>query len=120
MLKTLLNIKNKFQETNEVTKKDWLIYGLVAIFLFTCFVYWDMFATTLHTTNFIEVISQGKFLDFYKINYQFDVNGIISTACYEIPIYFIFMIWDLPLWVLQHFLNINMDERYTYCIFNIM
>ncbi len=115
-------IKNALSKIKEMLEKaksievpgfiEWILFGLIAVFIFTCFIYWDIFVTTTHTVNYIESIFHGKILDLYKANYNFIVDGSVSSVSYDIPIYFLFIIWDLPLWIAKHFFNVNIMTNF--------
>lgn len=104
MLKKIIFL---FKDTKIPNKTDWLLFLIISSFLFLSFVYWDIFATFTHANNFTTVISKFKFMDFYKINYLYEIKGIKAMVCYDLPIYFIFMIWNFPLWILNNFFQVD-------------
>lgn len=104
MLKKLIDL---FKNTEKVAKVDWILFFVISIILFVSFIYWDLFATVTHANNFTTVIRQLKFMDFYKFNYLFEVKGVQTMVCYDLPIYIFFMIWNFPLWILEHLFKID-------------
>lgn len=93
----------------------YLILTTIILFLFLSFIYPDILITTKHSVNLLQVIFNGHPMDFYSINYGFKIDDSITnfnTASYELPIYVIFAIWNIPLWLMQHFFRISITESF--------
>ena len=101
-----------FKSTEKPNKWDWIIFGIVALFIILCFAYWDVFVTTAHTINYIDAISKGHFFDLYKVNYNLIIDGVYTTVCYDIIIYFILMIWYFPLWIFTKIFSLNIINNF--------
>ncbi|MEG1310067.1 MAG: hypothetical protein RSD06_04245 [Bacilli bacterium] len=111
-MKIINKIIKKFKKTDEPNKIDYLLFGIISVLLFVCFLYSDIVITTEHTLNFMDVIKSGDFMDFYKVNYNLKINGLNTTVCYDILIYFIFMIWNIPLYIASRFMGINILKSF--------
>lgn len=86
---------------------DWIVFAILAAVCFLSFLYGDILITTSQGINFWSVLLRGKIMNFYQINYhQFFGMPADYSSSYDFPIYFIFGIWDFPLWVIRHFWNI--------------
>lgn len=87
----------------EVTGKygDKVLWGLLMLILVVCYLsfrYSDVVITTDNSLLLLETITQGKLFEFYDYSVK---NALICLADYEPPIYFIFAIWNLPLFVCE-------------------
>ena len=111
------SIIEKWKSIEVPTFVEWTLFGLIAVFIFACFIYWDIFVTTTHTTNLISLIFQGKVFEFYKFNYGLLVKGEETIVCYDLPIYIPFIIWDFPIWVFQRFFNLDIMGFFFYFSF---
>lgn len=90
-----------------------IILALFSIFLFFSFIYPDLLITTKHGMNFWNCLFYGNISDFYsynngvKINTFAFPNGITCGAYYDIMMYIIFAFWNLPMWVLETYFNVD-------------
>lgn len=99
-----------------LNKKDiqlallWFLLIFIIFILFFCFIYSDILITTRHSINLIQTIVNGDPLGFYRINYGLITDNylqVATKACYELPIFVIFAIWNIPLWIAQNFFHIQ-------------
>lgn len=91
------------------TKTPSLIDLLLMVMLLgvttVCFLYGDVEATIEHSFNFLDSVFSGKFLDFYQIAIE---NGRFGhPAVYDFPIYVVFAIWNLPVYILHKLIEID-------------
>ena len=88
-----------------------MVAGVVInILFFVCFMQADIVLTARHGMNIWETIVQGKFSHFYEYNLNAGVTGRVSAVCfamYEYAVYFLFAIWNLPLWLIEHFAKVD-------------
>jgi len=74
----------------------------ITILFFTCFYYSDLLSTTRHGINIWESIKQKEFLSFYSFNLRRPIGyDLVSSAIYNIVVFFCFAIWNLPLWIYE-------------------
>lgn len=73
------------------------ILFLVLFIYFIIFLYDDMVVTYTHSIHFLECVFSGRFLDFYKYTLEHKISGY--AADYYLPIYILFGIWNLPMWL---------------------
>lgn len=111
------NIIKKIQETFRDPRAklilSWSILAVVIIFLFFCFIYSDILITTKHSINLLQTIYNGHPMGFYQINNGLIVDKLLpvaTKACYELPIFIIFAIWNFPLWIAQNFQHVSITE----------
>ena len=75
--------------------------------------------TVSHANNMLSELLNGDFLGMYKVNYGLEVCGHFTTICYELPIYIIFIIWNIPTWIAQNFFNIDITSNFLSCSSNL-
>ena len=83
---------------------------------FVCFIllishtYNDIVITTRHGINFWDILLDGKILDFYKLNVTASGNEhypVVQSCAYNILVYIIFAVWNLPLYLLERFAGMD-------------
>lgn len=104
---------------------EWLILGIVAIIIFSSHMYNDFWETMRHSLKVWDALFDGKILDFYAycggnnggIYCGSDLIGSYMDARYDFTIYLIFAIWNLPLWIIEHFSDINIQNYFLAMIY---
>lgn len=107
---------NKVKQASEKIKKFWaknekpnkLDIALLVCLLAFCtlvFIYGDIKATLEHSFNFIDSIFSGRFNDFYQVAIENSTFG--HPAVYDIPLYFIFALWNLPIYIIKSITGLN-------------
>ena len=84
--------------------------ALVAFVLLWSHTYNDIVVTTRHGMNFWNILLNGQLLDFYKVNIIASGNayyGAEQGCAYNILIYVVFAIWNLPLYLLERFAGVD-------------
>ena len=84
---------------------NWIDYSLwsgIAVLCFLFFQQGDLFATSLHSMQMLEVIQQGRFFSFYSYTKE---QGL--QAFYSFPIYIAFGIWELPLFLIRELCGVT-------------
>ena len=84
--------------------------GLLAAVLLVSHTYNDIVITTRHGINFWNILLDGKLLDFYKVNVLPSGNlyyGAEQGCAYNILVYIVFAIWNLPLYLLERFAGVD-------------
>ena len=92
-------IKEFFGDKEEPKIIDFLQILAILAFCFLVFYYGDISITQEHTFNFLDSIFSGKLRDFYQIAIENSQFG--QPAVYDILIYAIFAIWNLPLYIVS-------------------
>lgn len=87
------------------TKSEWgLFLAVTAVFFFQYF-YFDIAVTTQQGMNFWDCVRSGNLMEFYNVNYgvgaltHFDFG---DTSMYYLPLYLVFAVWNLPLWIIEN------------------
>lgn len=83
---------------------------IVLIFIFTTACFFDVIITTRHGINFWHALVEGKIFDFYEFNKNcayLPQRSETWSAIYNITIYVIFAIWDLPLFLFELVFDID-------------
>ncbi len=88
-----------FQRTEQPGVVDWLLLGALAILAFVTFLYGDVRATYEHSMNFLDALFTGRLQDFYQI--AIDNNTFGHPAVYDVPVYLVFGIWNLPTYLIH-------------------
>lgn len=73
---------------------QWAILGAILAVAFVSFLYGDVRATFEHSFNFLDSVFSGHIRDFYTISIEH--TSTTHPAVYDIPIYAIFGLWNLP------------------------
>ena len=96
---------------NTFSKRILSLIGIITIiFIFTTSVFSDVIITTRHGINFWHALFEGEILHFYEYNLNciyLPQRSETWSAIYNIVIYFIFAIWDFPLWLVEHIFGID-------------
>ncbi|MET1082331.1 MAG: hypothetical protein ABWY12_04655 [Burkholderiales bacterium] len=80
---------------------DWALLAALSALAFVTFLYGDVKATFEHSFNFLDSVFAGRPQDFYQIAIENSTFG--HPAVYDVPIYAIFGLWNLPTYALYHF-----------------
>jgi hypothetical protein len=97
---------------------EWLALGLVGLFVFSSHIYQDFWETMRHGIVVWDALFDGRLLDFYAycggnsggIKCGSDTLFVMSKASYDFTIYLIFAIWNFPLWLIEHFSGVNIQN----------
>lgn len=84
---------------------DWALLGAICLLAFVTFLYGDVKATFEHSFNFLNSIAEGRPGDFYQIAIENSTFG--HPAVYDVPIYLIFGLWNLPTWLIYRFTDFD-------------
>lgn len=113
MKKLIENVKNILSKPKNIILFYWSILVIIILAIFFCFIYSDILFTTKNSINLLQTISKGRPLDFYAVNYNLIIDKFLpmaTWACYELPIYIIFAIWNIPIWIAQNIFHIQITE----------
>ncbi len=78
---------------------DWAILGAILLVASASFLYGDVRATFEHSFNFLDSVFTGRIRDFYTISIEH--TSTTHPAVYDIPIYAIFGVWNLPTYLIH-------------------
>jgi len=113
MKKIIDKIQTIFKNPKSRLIFSWSILAIIIFVLFICFIYSDILITTKHSINLLQTIYNGHPMGFYQINDGLIVDKflpIATKACYELPIFIIFAIWNIPLWIAQNFFHVSITQ----------
>lgn len=91
-----------------ILSKDKKIIIIFALLLISCMSFWyrDSQAVVRHSMNIWKALFEGRFFEFYSYNFVTLSSGeTMPGAGYEVFLYLIFAIWNLPLYIFEQFLN---------------
>ncbi len=95
------NTKNKVQRNN-----IWIYgYTFIAVALFYSYFYADFYETGLEGVRFWDILFAGNIRQFYK--QIFLIGNMQYVPLYDFPMYIIFAIWNLPLWIVEKITSID-------------
>ena len=83
---------------------------LLAVLLLVSHGYNDIIVTTRHGINFWDILLDGDFFAFYELNRCESGNWVYAKAqgcAYNILVYVIFALWNLPLYLLERFAGLD-------------
>lgn len=94
-----MNSLSSSKTTKLVVIASLILSGLA----FLCFVYTDVGKTTRQGLNLIKSIAEGRLSEFYVMceNSPMGQMGNSIVATYDIPLFAIFAIWDIPLYIYE-------------------
>ena len=109
-------LSNKLSDSG-IDASQLLLYCLAMIPCFLCYYFQDMGFTTRHGINVWGALFSGKILNYYSLNMEpyIYTNTLRCPAHYPFPIYIVFAIWDLPLYIYEHLTKTNFLDS-TLCI----
>lgn len=77
---------------------------MIAITIFVMFLYTDVMETTRDGITFWTALFTGRIREFYCMNSNVVISnqfGISTAAIYDLPVYIMTAIWNLPLWIYE-------------------
>ena len=93
---------------NKIEICTWAALGSFLVLYFFSLYYTDIYITYDNSMILMDCIRDGKILNFYEISAQQNTMG--TGAVYFISVYIIFLIWNLPIWVLTRFLGVSIGH----------
>lgn len=79
----------------------WVVLLAVLAAYFPTLYYTDIITTYQHSLTLLNCIWEGRLFEFYLCGGTYIENlGLIASPMYSLPIYAVFAIWNLPVWVL--------------------
>lgn len=97
----------------------WLIFGVVCLVFYLLFVHPDVIETANHSYLLLDSLFKGRFLDFYNyvMEHPFGKNlYYINNAHYNIVIYIIFAVAELPVFLFNSIFGTAVNEPLLYYI----
>ncbi|MBE6877967.1 MAG: hypothetical protein E7488_02230 [Ruminococcaceae bacterium] len=93
--------------------RDMAFFGLAALVCFFFMSHPDIWETANHSYVFLECLFSGRFFDYYEVvaahdSWYYYING----ANYNILIYIIFGIWELPVFIINQIFSLPLDESF--------
>lgn len=105
-----MNEKKKLLMEN-YNYKILIVLACIQIFIFLCFSYGDVYITAAHGMSVWECLFSGKIREFYTLNQNTPVliKGFSGEykAGYDMFMYMIFAVWELPLWIISKVFGIS-------------
>lgn len=78
---------------------DWALVVVILAVAYVTFLYGDVRATFEHSFNFLDAVLSGHPRSFYTLSIEHTSTG--HPAVYDIPLYAIFAVWNLPTYVIH-------------------
>ena len=85
------------------------LWGGIAIVVFLCLInycYLDIQMITRHSLNFLDVLIEGRLLQFYQTACKLPIgitNNITGEVPYDIWVYIPLAVWNLPIYLYEYF-----------------
>lgn len=98
------------EKTKKLERTICLCSCFVCFILLISHTYNDIVITTRHGINFWDILLDGKILNFYKLNVTASGNehySVVQSCAYNILVYIVFAIWNLPLYLLERFAGMD-------------
>lgn len=73
------------------------------LFIFISYVYQDALATQRHGIEVWNALFTGKIKDYYA----WCLENTSCAAAYDFSLYFLFAVWNFPIWIIEKICNIN-------------
>lgn len=103
-------------------QKNKMSFFFIMIIFFISYCYTDIVITTRHGINLWNSVFNNDIFNFYNLNHNATLNSSYFPwlpgeypAIYDFPIYIIFALWDLPLWIAEKYFNIDVLDS-TICL----
>ena len=98
---------------NDVKIYDKILFGAAFVLAFFFMSHPDLWETANHSYVFLECLFDGQFMNFY--DYCAAHNNsyyYINVANYNIVIYIIFGLWELPVFIINSLFGLAMNEQF--------
>ena len=102
MKNALTGVRTRFKQTATPLAMDWILLCAVLFMMFISYIYNDLIITAGHSLDVWDSIVRGQFINFYSFDF-----GARSLPAYDFPIYVIFAVWNLPMWILRYFFGVD-------------
>ena len=93
------------------------------VILLVSHAYNDIIITTRHGINFWYILKSGELFDFYNVNRVASGNDIyadVQGCAYNILVYIVFAVWNLPLLFLEIFANVDVMNSILCLVYSKM
>ena len=90
-----------FKRVEQPNIADWALLAAISALATVTFLYGDVKATFEHSFNFLDSVFAGRPQDFYQIAIENSTFG--HPAVYDVPIYAVFGLWNLPTYLIYRF-----------------
>lgn len=111
------------KKISSYVKDNWFIFlfavGIMsALYIFVSYTYVDIIITSRNGINFWSAIKDSSIFKFYTYNSYLqgyapqEAYDYINGAAYPLPIYLIFALWNLPLWIMEYYLNVDIVSSF--------
>lgn len=98
-------IVKKFKDTGRPGILEWCIIGAILLFCTFFFMYGDITCTIDNSILLAKAIGKGEFFNYYQ--YSIENASTVWPANYDILIYLIFAVWNLPLAIGNHLFGLD-------------
>ena len=96
-----------------VKNYDKILFGAAFLFAFLFMSHPDLWETANHSYVFLESIFSGNFLNFYDYVAQHNNSYYyINMANYNVLIYVIFGLWELPVYIFNQIFHLALNENF--------
>ena len=89
-----------------ITVFDWALLGVLCAFVYSTMLFDDLIITYSHGLCFWDCLFSGEIANFYP--YAKANSWEEWTACYYLPLYVIFAVWNLPIWLLSKVVTVDL------------
>lgn len=96
-----------WKDTETPSIIEWLVWGGLCIFSLFSFIYGDVITTSWFSVECIENLLNGNLLNFYQITLDQTNPFLIDPAVYDLPIYLVLGILEIPLLIYSRIYGIE-------------
>ena len=90
---------------------DKLFFGIAFVLAFFFMSHPDLWETANHSYVFLESVFSGNFMNFYEFCAAHNNSYYyINVANYNIMIYMLFGLWELPVFIFNHIFSLPLNE----------
>lgn len=93
-----------------------VVIAVLSAIMYASYIFPDILVTTRNGMVMWDAIFSGKFRSFYLMNENVTIcnnYGTNGSAVYDFPIYLVFAIWNLPLWIYEKITGCFALDRYV-------
>ena len=107
------SLTKKLQWPDGFKLYDKLFFGIVFVFAFFFMSHPDLWETANHSYVFLESVFSGNFMNFYEFCAAHNNSYYyINVANYNIMIYMLFGLWELPVFIFNHIFGLPLNEMF--------
>lgn len=112
---------HKFFSGSGAARLSKALYIALLLCLTAAFIHPDLMETANHSYLLLDSVFSGRFFEFYNdIGVHANDLYYLNSANYNIMVYIVFALWELPMWLLNRVFSLPVDEPALWLWLNLL